>query len=46
LAAAVLGLLVETLFHGNAIYAIVLGGVTMVIAGILMLFVKDNYDKA
>jgi maltose/moltooligosaccharide transporter len=46
LAAAVLGLLVGTLFQGHAIYAIVLGGVTMVIAGILMLFVKDNYDKA
>jgi maltose/moltooligosaccharide transporter len=46
LAAAVLGLLVGTLFQGHAIYAIVLGGVTMVIAGVLMLFVKDNYDKA
>lgn len=45
LAAAILGLLVRTAFNGNAIYALVLGGISMIIAGILMLFVKDEKDK-
>ncbi|MDA3892788.1 MAG: MFS transporter [Salinivirgaceae bacterium] len=45
-ASAVLGLLVTKLFDGQTIYTIVLGGVAMIIAGVLMLFVKDNYDKA
>jgi maltose/moltooligosaccharide transporter len=45
LAAAILGLLVGNLFHGHAIYAIILGGVAMILAGILMLFVKDANDK-
>jgi maltose/moltooligosaccharide transporter len=44
LAAAVLGLLVRTVFHGQAIYAIVLGGAAMVISGILMAFVKDDVN--
>ena len=42
LASAILGLLVRTVFHGHAIYAIVLGGVAMIFSGILMAFVKDN----
>jgi len=42
LAAAILGLLVEKLFHGAAIYAIALGGGAMVLAGLLMAFVKDG----
>jgi maltose/moltooligosaccharide transporter len=42
LAAAVLGLLVRTVFHGHAIFAIVLGGAAMVLSGLLMAFVKDN----
>jgi len=42
LAAAILGLLVRTLFHGEAIYALVLGGIAMIIAGVLMYFVKDK----
>jgi maltose/moltooligosaccharide transporter len=41
LAAAALGLLVRTIFHGQAIFAIVLGGAAMVVAGIFMAFVKD-----
>lgn len=44
LAAAVLGLLVRTVFHNQAIYAIVLGGVSMIVAGILMMFVKDKKE--
>jgi maltose/moltooligosaccharide transporter len=46
LAAAVLGLLVRTVFHGHAIYAIVLGGAAMVLSGVLMAFVKDNVRDA
>ncbi|HVU15409.1 MAG TPA: MFS transporter [Candidatus Didemnitutus sp.] len=42
LAAAVLGLLVRTVFHGHAINAIVLGGVSMIVAAALMLRVRDQ----
>jgi len=45
-ASAILGLLVTKVFGHQSIYALVLGGCTMIAAGILMLFVKDNYDKA
>lgn len=45
-ASAILGLLVKNVFGEQSIYAIVLGGISMIAAGILMLFVKDNYDKA
>jgi maltose/moltooligosaccharide transporter len=41
LASAILGLLVRTVFHGQAIYAIVLGGVAMIFSGVLMMLVKD-----
>ena len=46
LASAILGLLVRTVFHGQAIGAIVLGGVAMIVSGILMMFVKDNVKDA
>ena len=42
LAAAVLGLLVRTVFHGRAIDAILLGGFSMVAAAVLMLRVRDE----
>jgi maltose/moltooligosaccharide transporter len=42
LAAAVLGLLVRTVFHGQAIDALVLGGISMLVAAGLMLRVKDE----
>ena len=42
LASASLGLLLRTVFHGQAIYTLVLGGVVMVLAGFAMLFVKDG----
>ncbi len=42
LAAAVLGLLVRTVFHGQAIEALVLGGISMIVAAGLMLRVKDE----
>jgi maltose/moltooligosaccharide transporter len=42
LAAAVLGLLVRTVFHGRAIDAILLGGLSMIAAAALMLRVQDE----
>jgi len=39
-------LLVKNVFGEQSIFALVLGGGTMIIAGILMVFVKDTYDKA
>jgi maltose/moltooligosaccharide transporter len=41
LAAALLGLLVRTVFHGHAIDAMVMGGISMIVAAGLMLRVKD-----
>ena len=42
LAASILGFFVKNLFGGEAIYALVLGGVSMVIAALMVLFVDDN----
>jgi maltose/moltooligosaccharide transporter len=42
LAAAVLGLLVRTVFGGHAINALLLGGASMIVAAVLMLRVKDQ----
>ena len=46
LAAALLGLLVRTVFHGRAIDAIFLGGISMIVAAVLMLRVKDEGTQA
>jgi len=40
-AAAILGFFVRTLFKGEAIYALVLGGISMIIAAALTMFVYD-----
>jgi len=45
LAAAVLGLMVRTVFSGHAIYALVLGGGAMLAAAALMLRVQDTPTK-
>jgi len=45
-AAAILGFCVRNLFGNQAIYALVLGGVSMVIAGVLILFVDDPDEKS
>lgn len=42
LAAAVLGLLVRTVFHGHAVNALLLGGLSMILAAGLMLRVHDE----
>jgi maltose/moltooligosaccharide transporter len=41
LAASILGFLVRDVFHGESIYALVTGGISMFIAAVLILFVKD-----
>ncbi|HSC52797.1 MAG TPA: MFS transporter [Phnomibacter sp.] len=42
LAATLLGFLTKNIFHGEAIYTIVVGGVAMILAGLLTLRIKDN----
>jgi len=42
LAASLLGFFVKQLFDGEAIYALVLGGVSMIVAALLVVFVNDN----
>ena len=41
IATAILGLMVRALFHGQAIYTLVAGGVSMILASIIMGFIKD-----
>lgn len=45
LAASILGALVSHLFRGEAVFALVLGGISMVIAGIITLGVEDKKAK-
>jgi maltose/moltooligosaccharide transporter len=44
-AASILGFFTKTLFHGHAIYALVLGGSSLIIAAISVLFVDDIDQK-
>ena len=41
IASAILGVLVGTIFNGQSVYALVVGGVSMMIAGLMNVFVKD-----
>jgi maltose/moltooligosaccharide transporter len=41
LAATILGFMVKSLFAGDSIYALLTGGISMGVAAILILFVKD-----
>jgi maltose/moltooligosaccharide transporter len=41
MAASVLGFLVKNLFQGHAIFALTTGGISMLIASVLILFVRD-----
>lgn len=43
-AAAILGFFVKSFFNDQAIYALVIGGVSMIIAGFLSLIVNDKDD--
>ncbi|WP_294825086.1 MFS transporter [uncultured Flavobacterium sp.] len=42
LAASILGFLISTFFGNQPIYALIIGGVSMVIAGVIALLVNDN----
>jgi len=44
LAASMLGFLVQKVFGGETIFALVLGGVSMILSGFLTLFVHDTTD--
>jgi len=41
-AAAILGFFLEKFFHSEAIYALIIGGISMFIASIMIMFVKDR----
>ncbi len=41
-AAAILGFFLESFFQSQAIYALIIGGISMLIASVLILFVKDK----
>ena len=45
LAATILGFMVKSLFNGDSIYALLLGGISLLVAAVLILFVKDMPDK-
>jgi len=45
LAAAILGFLVRILFHSQSIYALVTGGICMIIGGVLNHYVKDAEEQ-
>jgi len=45
LAAAILGFFVKNVFHEESIYALVVGGVSMIIAGMMNFIVKDASDE-
>ena len=45
LAATILGFMVKTLFDGNSVFALLTGGISMMVAAVLVIFVKDVYKK-
>jgi maltose/moltooligosaccharide transporter len=45
LAATILGFMVKSLFGGDSIYALLTGGISMMVAAVLILFVKDSNPK-
>ncbi len=45
MAASILGFFVKTVADGQAIYALILGGASMIIAAVLVLFVNDADEK-
>ena len=45
LAATILGFMVKSLFGGDSVYALLAGGISMILAALLVMFVKDEYKK-
>jgi maltose/moltooligosaccharide transporter len=46
LAASILGFIVRSLFNNHSIYALVVGGVSMIIAGFLNFIVNDKEERS
>jgi maltose/moltooligosaccharide transporter len=46
IAAALLGLILKELFNSESIYALVIGGISMVIAGFMNFIVNDKGDES
>jgi maltose/moltooligosaccharide transporter len=44
-AAAILGFFIKNVFHDQSIYALVVGGISMIIAGLMNFIVKDKGDE-
>jgi len=44
-AAAILGFFIKNIFLEQSIYALVIGGVSMIIAGLLNIIVRDRDDE-
>ena len=42
---SILGFMVKILFDGNSVLAMLTGGISMIVAAVLMIFVKDEYKK-
>jgi maltose/moltooligosaccharide transporter len=45
LAATLLGFMVKILYHGESIYALITGGIAMMVAAVCVLLVNDHKDK-
>jgi len=45
LAAAILGFFVREMFHNESIYALLIGGISMTLAGLLNVIISDQDDK-
>jgi maltose/moltooligosaccharide transporter len=45
LAAAILGFIVKSVFNDQSIYALLVGGISMIIAGLLNVIVNENYKE-
>jgi len=46
LAATILGFMVKSAFDGNSMYALLAGGISLIVAAVLILFVKDTKGSA
>ncbi len=46
LAASILGFMLKSLFNSESIYALILGGISMIIAGFITLFVTDRKGQS
>ena len=45
IATAILGLMVRALFDGQAIYTLITGGASMILAAVIMAFIKDKVTR-